>query len=151
VSGRQTVIMGGYEYLEHTADVGLRAYGDSLAEALTQGALGLFELTAETAQVKPEVKVPIACRAGDPAALFVELLNELLALRDIRGMFFSAFAITDLHYAADGCVLEGIASGEPMDLKRHGPKVEVKAATYGGLQHVVDPCGRHVVQCILDL
>jgi len=143
--------MGGYQYLEHTADVGLRAWGDSLAEALAQGALGLFELTADTVAVRPDVDVLIECRAMDEAALFVGLLNELLAQRDIMGMFFSQFTIGDLHEDGGDYFLRGTARGEPMDMRRHRPRAEVKAATYGGLQYVVDGAGRHVLQCILDL
>lgn len=143
--------MGGYRYLDHTADVGLRAYGDSLGGALEQGALGLFALMADTAEVRPEVEVPIECHAGDPAGLFVELLNELLAQRDIRGLFFCEFAITRLEEATDGYCLRGLARGEPVDMTRHRPKTEVKAATYGGLQHALNGAGRHVLQCILDV
>lgn len=143
--------MGGHEYLEHTADVGLRAYGDSLAEALAEGALGLFELTADTSAVSPEAAVLIECRATDEAALFVQLLNELLAQRDIMSMFFCRLEISELHEDDEGFFLRGWARGELMDLRRHRPKVEVKAATYGGLQYVVDGSGRHVLQCILDL
>ncbi|MBM4463729.1 MAG: archease [Chloroflexi bacterium] len=140
-----------YEYLDHTADVGLRGRGRTLAEALTHGALGLFHLMVDLERVVPQQEVPIECAAGDPAALFVELLNELLARRDIEGMFFGDFEITCLEQDEDGYRLQGVARGEPMDIERHQPKVEVKAATYGGLRHFVDENGQHVVQCVLDL
>lgn len=140
-----------YEYLDHTADVGLRSCGRTLAEALTDGALGLFHLMVDLERVAARQEVPIRCAAGDPAALFVELLNELLAQRDIKGLFFGDFEITRLEQSDDGYRLEGIARGEPMDIERHQPKVEVKAATYGGLKYFLDENGQHVVQCVLDL
>ena len=140
-----------YEYLDHTADVGLRSRGQTLAEALTHGALGLFALMVDLERIVPRQEVPIQCGAGDPAALFVELLNELLAQRDIEGLFFGDFEITDLEQSDDGYWLKGIARGEPMDIERHEPKTEVKAATYGGLEYVVDEKGQHVLQCVLDL
>jgi SHS2 domain-containing protein len=36
--------MGGFELLEHTADVGIRARGATLAEAFEQATLGLAEV-----------------------------------------------------------------------------------------------------------
>jgi len=140
-----------YEYLDHTADVGLRGRGQTLAEALAHGALGLLNLMVDLERVEPKRKVAIECEAGDPAALFVELLNELLAQRELEGMFFGDFEVTRLEQTADGYRLQGVARGEPMDIERHQPKVEVKAATYGGLKYFVDENGEHVVQCVLDL
>ena len=143
--------MGAYEYLDHTADVGLRAVGSTLAEAMRYGALGLFDLMVDLQRVAPRTEVPITCRADDPAALFVELLNELLAQRDIEGLFFRDLEISCLLKTSDGYRLRAVARGEPMDLERHAPKVEVKAATYGGLLYAVDEQGQHMLQCILDL
>jgi len=141
----------GYEYLDHTADVGLRGSGPTLVEALRQGALGLFQIMVDLERVALEQEVPIVCSAGDPAALFVALLNELLAQRDLEEMFFGDLRISHLVQRDAIYHLEGVALGEPMDVARHQPKGEVKAATYGGLAYSVGGDGRHVVQCILDL
>ena len=54
----------GYEYLDHTADVGLRASGPTLAEALRQGALGLFQLMVDLEEVALRQEVPILCSSG---------------------------------------------------------------------------------------
>jgi SHS2 domain-containing protein len=140
-----------YEYLDHTADMGLRGSGSTLAEALRQGALGLFDLMVDLKRIEPQQEVLVQCTAGDPAGLFVHLLNELLAQRDIRGLFFGGFQISCLQQNDDGYELQGLACGEAMDLARHQPKVEVKAATYGGLDYYIDENGQHVLQCILDL
>ena len=141
----------GYEYLDHTADVGLRGRGPTLAEALRQGALGLLDLMVDLERVALEQEVPIICSADDPAALFVALLNELLAQRDLEEMFFGELRICHLAQCDGVYHLEGVALGEPMDAGRHQPKVEVKAATYGGLAYSAGEDGQHVVQCILDL
>jgi len=140
-----------YEYLDHTADVGLRGIGSTLAEALTEGALGLFGLMVDPKRVEPRREVLIECSAGDPAGLFVQLLNELLAQQDLEGLLFGYFAISSLRQTADGYELRGVARGEAMDLARHQPQAEVKAATYGGLDYHIDRNGQHVLQCILDL
>jgi len=141
----------GYEYLDHTADVGLRASGPTLAEALRQGALGLFQLMVDLERVTLKQEVPIFCSAGDPTILFVTLLNELLTQRDLAEMLFAEFRISNLAQRDGIYHLEGVALGEPMDARRHQPKAEVKAATYGALAYHVEKDGRHVVQCILDL
>ena len=143
--------MSGFEYLEHTADVGLRCWGATLQDALAAGALGMFALMVELETVSPSVEVPVECSAADPAALYVELLNELLAQRDIEGVFFCGFQITDLMQADDAWHLVGVARGELMDLQQHCPLADVKAATYGGLDYALDDRKGHVLQCVLDL
>jgi len=141
----------GYEYLEHTADVGLRSWGRTLSDALASGAQGLFALMVDLESVIPVVQVDIECQADDPAALYVELLNELLAQRDIEGMFFCCVEIERLEQNDIGWRLSGLAKGEKMDLERHMPQSDVKAATYGGLAYTLDDERGHVLQCVLDV
>jgi SHS2 domain-containing protein len=140
-----------YEYLDHAADVGLRGSGGTLAEALRQGALGLFALMVDRQRVDLHREALIECTADDPAALFVHLLNELLAQGDLQGLFFGDFQVSRLTHSEEGYRLQGIARGETMDVERHQPKTEVKAATYGGLDYHIDENGQHVLQCLLDL
>jgi SHS2 domain-containing protein len=123
-----------------------------MAEAFRQGALGLLNLMVDLDRIKPLQKVIIRCAADDPAGLFVQMLNELLTQRDLEGVFLGDFRITCLTQGSDGYRLEGVAYGEPVDIERHRPKTEIKAATYGGLSYTVDEeTGKHVVQCVLDL
>jgi SHS2 domain-containing protein len=76
--------MGGFELLEHTADVGVRARGATLEEVFEQATLGLAEVLGALRPGAGEA-VPVAVTAGDPGALLVDWLNEVLWLHEVRG------------------------------------------------------------------
>ena len=70
--------------LEHTADVGIRARGATLEEAFEQATLGLAEVLGALRPGGGEV-VDVEVTAGDPGALLVDWLNEVLWLHETRG------------------------------------------------------------------
>jgi SHS2 domain-containing protein len=84
--------MGGFELLEHTADVGIRARGATLEEAFEQATLGLAEVLgalrpgpSSPGGARGWEAVAVAVTAGDPGALLVDWLNEVLWLHETRG------------------------------------------------------------------
>lgn len=139
-----------YQYLEHQADVGIEASGATLEEALADGVAGLLRLLVDVETVEPRVEVPIEARADDPGALFVGLLNAVLAAIDVHGMFFRDVRLTRAGQEDGQWVAEGVLVGEPIDLDRHAVEIEVKAATYGGFLAEHDERGWRF-RCILDL
>lgn len=139
-----------YRYLDHEADLGLEAWGATPQEALEAGAQGLLDLLVNTATVRPAEETPVEAEGGDPGALFVALLNAILAQRDITGHFFHRFRLESLTQAGDTWRVTGTLSGEPVDPDRHEIETEVKAATYAGLRVIEEP-GKVSLRCILDL
>jgi SHS2 domain-containing protein len=139
-----------YEYLDHEADVGIRASGDTLEEALAEGARAMFGIMTDLNRVGRSAEVTIHCRADDPAALFVECLNEMLFQSDVRHLLFADFQVKQLIHTDAGYELEGVARGEPLDANKHDLWTEVKAATYAGLRYEVRD-GQHMLQCVLDV
>lgn len=139
-------VSGSYDYFEHQADMGILGCGATLAEAFAQGARAMFDLMVELDQVQPLQRVAIECQGNDQAELFVEWLNRLLAEADIRRMTFSQFQVNRLTESH----LQGLAWGEPLDVDRHGPKTEVKAATYAML-FVGKEREQYVARCVVDL
>lgn len=139
-----------YEYLEHQADIGLEATGATLEEALRDGVTGLLNLLVDVETVEPREEVAVQASAEDAGALFVSLLNAVLATIDLRGMFFREFRITRAEQVNGRWIAEGVLAGEPIDLSRHAVEIEVKAATYGGfLAEQTDRGWRF--RCILDI
>jgi len=136
----------GHEYFDHDADVGIVGFGTSLQEAFEEAAVAMFDLIVDVGQVEPNDEVTVECQGADTEELFVEWLNALLAQADIHRMAFSEFSIQHMN----GHRLSGIARGEQLDGERHGPKLEVKAATYSMLS--VDHDGnRWSVRCVVDV
>ncbi len=140
-----------YKFLEHEADIGIRAWGKSLEEAFASGAAALFDIMVDVKKVEPKESVDIQCEGTDIPALFVEWLNTLLTQSDINGIIFGDFkniTITPLAYSL--YKLHAKASGEKLDAVRHNIKVEAKAATYHGLKYEIKD-GNHYLQCVIDV
>jgi SHS2 domain-containing protein len=139
-----------YEYLEHTADLGIRATGTTLEHAFSEGAQAMLAAMADLTEVKSTRSIPLCCTAPDIPFLFVEWLNEILYQREVNDVLLSCAIVTHLERDDAGWKLEGTARGEPIDRERHTVYTEVKGATFSGLEYrlVGD---HHVIQCILDV
>jgi SHS2 domain-containing protein len=139
-----------YKYLDHEADIGIQATGDSVEEAFVEGAIATFNVMADIHEVKPLIEIDIKCEGNSIPLLFVGWLNELLSSADLNEMLFSGFSVTHILEKQGSYSLAGKAIGEKIDPKRHELKTEVKAATYSGLKYEVKG-DKHILQCILDL
>ena len=139
-----------YEYLDHQADIGVRGIGSTPKEALAEGARAMLHIMVNPKTVMSTVNIPLRCEADDLESLFVAMLNELLYLREVKDTTLIDFRITRMQERQDGWVLEGIATGEPLNPARHEFLTEVKAATYFGLVYYVEN-GRHIIECVVDV
>ncbi len=137
------------EYLDHTADLGLRAAGTTLGEAFSEAARGLFALMLDLATVRPLREHAVHLQAPSDSDLLVEWLSDLLAQKELTGLVFSKF---DVRVGRDegGLHLDGVAAGERLDPSRHRPKIEVKGISYLGLD-VRRTDGGWEAQCVLDV
>jgi len=133
-----------WEHFPHAADVGVRGFGASAAEAFEQAALALTAVVTH-ADVRPINAVEVSCEAPDIELLFVEWLNAMIYEMAVRKMLFSRFAV-----AISGDKLRGILWGEPVDVARHQPACEPKGATYTALKVAVDD-GVWSAACIVDV
>ena len=132
-----------YEEIEHTADVGIRAYGKSLDELFANAAEGMFSLIADLSEVKPVGEIEVRLQADDLPTLFLRWLGELLYIHETQRFLFSSF---DVHVV--GRTLEGHAHGEAIDKDRHELKLVIKAVTRHGL--TVDP-EKGIAEVIFDI
>ena len=134
-----------WESFPHDADVGIRGFGRTAAEAFEQAALALTAVVTAVA-IKPAEAVRVACEAPDLELLFVEWLNAIIYEMAVRKMLFSRFAVT-----IEGGKLTGTLWGEPVDVVRHAPACEPKGATYTALKVAADPDGIWSAACIVDV
>lgn len=133
-----------FQFIEHTADIGLIAYGQSLAEAFANAAYGLFSIIAELKTVKEIESRQLELNEEDSEALLFEWLNRLIYLFDVEMLLLKRFDIRDF----DGRGLKAICYGEKYDPSRHQLKTGVKAATYHMLK--IDR-GKNQVRVIFDV
>lgn len=134
-----------FEVIDHTADVGIIAYGSDLEEAFANSAYGMFSLIADLDGVKEKVSRKVDIQSIDQEALLVDWLNELLYLFDVKQIIFKRFEITALSQNR----LQATIYGEKVDTSRHQLKTGVKAATYHMLK--IEKNKEVKVQFILDI
>ena len=115
-----------YEVFEHTADIGLHAYGGTLAELFIHAAQGMESLVVPLEQVRIQVSREIVVDGHDSVSLLIAWLNELIFLFDTEYLIFREFNIDDLSETH----LKGHASGEPYDAQRHDLGSAIKAVTW---------------------
>jgi len=134
-----------WEHYEHGADIGVRGFGVTEAQAFEQAALALTAVVADPAAVEPRAKIAIECEAPDDELLLAEWLNAIVYEMATRRMLFGAFRVS---LAGGRLVAE--AEGETVDPSRHHPAVEVKGATYTTLR-VAPANGGWIAQTVVDV
>lgn len=121
--------MKSYELIEHTADVGVKAYGKTLAEAFEHAAKGMFDIITDGSIIDPVGQYDISLEAPDLEQLLVDWLSQLLFLNGAQNLVFGKFKVT-----IEGNRLSAHVFGEKYDTKKHKMGVEIKAVTYHMLQ-----------------
>jgi SHS2 domain-containing protein len=138
-------LTSGFELLEHTADVGIRARGVSLGEAFEQATEGLAEVLGARLPGASGERVAVEVSAGDPGGLLVDWLNEVLWLWEVRQATLAEVRVER--------VGDGRAAGWVV-FASDGPAPDgtlVKAVTYHGLRVEPDPGDGWLVEVYLDV
>jgi tRNA nucleotidyltransferase (CCA-adding enzyme) len=136
----------GWEHFEHRADIGVRGYGSTLDEAFEQAAMALIGIVTDVDRVHEQTSVVISCTEPDRELLFVDWLNALIYEMATRRLLFRRFEV-DIDPQGR---LTARAYGEPIDVRRHQPAVEIKGATYTELR-VRERDGLWSAQCVVDV
>jgi tRNA nucleotidyltransferase (CCA-adding enzyme) len=134
-----------WEHFPHDADVGVRGFGATPAEAFEQAAHALTAVITH-AEVKPALRVDVTCSAPDIELLFVEWLNAMIYEMAVRSMLFGRFDVR-----IEGERLAATLWGEAVDVERHAPACEPKGATYTALKVAQGPDGAWSAACIVDV
>ena len=137
-----------FEFLEHTADLGLRVKGKTSEDLFNNYAAVLFSLLTDY-QPKEIISRKIILEAQSLSELLIDWLNELLS------MFFAddflpkeySIKITD---DKGGKILEAEIKGEEFDFESNPLKREIKAATYHEVK-VEENDSEYVGEVIFDV
>lgn len=135
----------GWEHFPHDADVGVRGFGATPAQAFEQAALALTAVVTR-ARVEPVSPVEVKCDAPDVELLFVDWLNAIIYEMAVRNMLFSRFDVR-----IEGTELTATLWGEPVDIARHAPACEPKGATYTALRVAREDDGTWSAACVVDV
>lgn len=132
-----------YAYFEHTADVGIRAWGATLEEAFAQAAVGLVAHMVEVADARPVGEAVIEVEGESEERLLFSFLEEVLFLFETR-----LWVISDATVELRPGRLRASLRGEAYDASRHGHVHEIKAMTWHGLKIEREP---PAVEVIVDI
>jgi len=114
----------GFEEIEHTADLAIRACGRDMRELFANAAQGMFALMAEPSE-EPVHEREVSLEALDYESLLVDWLNELIYLHEVEGETYRQFAIETL----SSTDLKAHVTGGPTKNKTKA----IKAATFHDL------------------
>jgi len=139
-----------FEFLEHTADVYIAAYGKNLEEAFENAALATFEAMTETKRVIPRIEETVEAEGYDEKALLYNWLETLLVKFETTENLYSKFKITSFQKTSKGYKLQAKIRGEKFNQEKHPQKVGVKAVTYH-LMEIIKKSNKVTVKFILDI
>jgi len=138
--------MKSYDLIDHTADVGIKAYGKSLSEAFQNAAKGMFEIITDKSDIENIGQYNIKLEANDLEQLLVDWLSELLYIHSTKNIVFGFFKVVLDEKKKS---LSATVFGEKLDMSKHKIGSEIKAVTYHLLEvKKSKPC---YVQVLFDI
>jgi len=141
-----TPVMPHWEHFDHQADIGIRGFGHTPAEAFEQAALAMMAVICDPVTVRNEHNIEVTCHGKDLELLLVDWLHALVDEMATRRMLFARFKVK---ISDEG--LASVVQGEEVDVARHHPAVEIKGATFTMLKVAQDASGQWVAQTIVDV
>ena len=140
-----------YEYLDHTADVQLHSWGDTLAEAFEHVGVAMFGYMTEINTVEMTDAYKIEASGHDMESLLFHFLDEWLFAFSAEPFFIPRkIVITELD--EDNFKLSSVGYGEEFSLEKHPQGTEVKAITYSAMQICYSEESRqHELFVIIDI
>jgi len=116
----------GWQEVDHTADVALRVWADSLPDLFSQAASGMLVLMGgEPEPHGPHFDRPVRLTAPDAETLLVDWLTYILTLMEHENAVVTRVSVSQI----ENLHLSGVVSGQPALAIR----TDIKAVTYHNL------------------
>lgn len=125
-----------FEYLDHTGDIAIRAYGDNVEAAFAAAAGAMFEIITGCNTISTRQTIILEVESIDLEGLLVGFLSDLIVKYEVDGLVFGDFDVT---LSEPNC-LRATARGERYDTKRHGHGTQIKGVSYH-MMEIVDRQG----------
>jgi len=119
-----------YEFINHTADVGIKVWGESLESLFENAAYSMFDILTELDKVKAKKSLGVEIEGKRTDELLADWLRNLLYKFNGDGYLLREFNIEEISNKG----LKAKVRGEKLNLSRHSLKTEIKAVTYHGLE-----------------
>ncbi len=119
-----------YEQTDHTADIGLKIFGNSLPDLFANAGYALCDTLADLSKVKTVNKDTFSLQRDSVEELLVEWMGALLFSFETENMIFSRFNILSMNKNS----LSAEAEGEIFNNDIHTIKDVLKAVSYQNLK-----------------
>ncbi len=138
-----------YEFVEHTADVAVRAFGDSPGEAFAAAARAMFDIISGSAEIAKEQEIAISAEADDLEGLLVGFLSQLILVHEVANIVLGEFVVS---IEESGMRVSAQCKGEAFNRERHGQGMPVKGVTYHMIE-IIDggDSGESSVRVLFDV
>ena len=120
-----------YEFIDHTADIVVKAKGKNVEECFENAAKAMFDVITDGSEIESVGQYKIKLEADDSEQLLVDWLSELLYLNSAKNLVFGFFKVTLEDYNKK---LTATVFGEKFDFSKHKAGSEIKAVTYHMLE-----------------
>lgn len=138
-----------YEYLDHTADVQLHAWGNTLEEAVEQTLICMYGYMTEISTVSMEYSFDFFATGIDMVSLMARLLDEALFAFSAEPFFIARVAKVVI-LDREKFEIQVRCWGESFDLNKHPQGTEIKAITYSNMQ-VNETMDKSDIYVIVDI
>jgi SHS2 domain-containing protein len=135
-----------YEIIDHTADLGIRVFGDSAADLFNNAALALSDLLGDTRLLCGSRSIVIQVSGDDWPDLMVNWLREILYLWTGEAKLVQRVEIESISEKR----MVSRVSFDPYSPRKHILNHEIKAVTYHQIQ-VIDTGSRWEATIIFDV
>jgi SHS2 domain-containing protein len=133
-----------FEFLEHTADTKIKAYGKTLEEAFVNVALASTQVMTDLNLIKEVESRNIEVSANNVRSLLYDFLEELLFLLDTEGFLVKSVKNMSIKNNNLSCVVIGDFA------KNYEIHTTIKAITYSDMEIKKSDDG-FMVQIVHDL
>ena len=135
-----------HKIIDHTADVCVRVFGNSLEEIFVGSSKAMMEIITDVEKVNPSKEILIEAQGENYEELLVKWLQEILYLHEVKKMVFKEFEIK----IKNGTRAVGKAYGENIDVDRHEFYSNIKAVTYHNLK-IISSRDKYRVDIVFDI
>ena len=139
----------GYRLLEHATDAIVEVDAESAGEAFADAGRAVRDITLDAGAVAPSSERAVLAEGHDWRHLLYDWLEAVTFVLITDGFAVSSVEARVVSPPPRGRI-EGTVTGEPLDVARHGFKVEIKAPTFHDMVVDVEP-DRVKMRFLLDL
>jgi SHS2 domain-containing protein len=123
---------GGWEYLDHTADVQIHAWGSTTAEAFAAAAQGMFGYMVELAEIGHDLQRTVVASGHDWESMLFAFLDECLYVFHTESLAMTRIVVDSIDTTC--WMVTASVTGGLFDSSKHKQGTEVKAITYSNMQ-----------------